>query len=130
MKKLITIIALVALAAPAALAAPPPGKGNQGGQSGSGTSASSPAQQCKELLRTMGVSDFRSAYGSGNGANAMGKCVSRLTQASSSDADNAAKKCKAERALNPAAFRDKYGTNINKANAFGKCVSRSVKSSS
>jgi MYXO-CTERM domain-containing protein len=36
---------------------------------------------------------------------------------------NAAKKCKAERALDPEAFREQYGTNPNKHNAFGKCVS-------
>ena len=37
---------------------------------------------------------------------------------------NAAKKCKAERAANPEAFKTTYGTNANKANAFGKCVSK------
>ena len=36
---------------------------------------------------------------------------------------NAAKACKAERALDPEAFREKYGTNRNGANAFGNCVS-------
>lgn len=39
--------------------------------------------------------------------------------------DNAAKKCKAERAkMGEQAFADRYGTNANKRNAFGKCVSR------
>jgi hypothetical protein len=38
-------------------------------------------------------------------------------------ADNPAKTCAAERALDPAAFLDDYGTNVNKANAFGMCVS-------
>ena len=37
---------------------------------------------------------------------------------------NAAKACKAERAVNADAFKTKYGTNPNKANAFGKCVSK------
>ena len=37
---------------------------------------------------------------------------------------NAAKTCKAERALGVDAFTAKYGTNKNKANAFGKCVSK------
>jgi hypothetical protein len=37
---------------------------------------------------------------------------------------NAAKKCKAERANGAEAFKNKYGTNGNKANAFGKCVSK------
>ena len=40
---------------------------------------------------------------------------------------NAAKACKAERALGAQAFKDKYGTNANKANAFGKCVSQLAK---
>jgi hypothetical protein len=37
---------------------------------------------------------------------------------------NAAKECRAERSEDPAAFREKYGTNENKKNAFGKCVSQ------
>jgi hypothetical protein len=37
---------------------------------------------------------------------------------------NAAKKCKAERAKGAEAFKNTYGTNGNKANAFGKCVSK------
>ena len=37
---------------------------------------------------------------------------------------NAAKACKAERALGVQAFKNKYG---NKANAFGKCVSQLAK---
>lgn len=36
---------------------------------------------------------------------------------------NAAKECKAERALDPDAFKAKYGTNKNDKNAYGKCVS-------
>jgi hypothetical protein len=37
---------------------------------------------------------------------------------------NAAKECKAERRLDPAAFAETYGTNANGKNAFGKCVSQ------
>jgi hypothetical protein len=40
---------------------------------------------------------------------------------------NAAQQCKTERTADPAAFRDKYGTNENKSNAFGKCVSTTVR---
>lgn len=40
---------------------------------------------------------------------------------------NAAKECKAERTLDPAAFALKYGTNGNHRNAFGKCVSQKAK---
>jgi hypothetical protein len=44
-----------------------------------------------------------------------------------SAAKNAAKACKAERALGAQAFKDRYGTNVNRANAFGKCVSQLAK---
>ena len=45
-----------------------------------------------------------------------------------SDTKNAAKKCKAERKLDPAAFKQKYAPNHpTGANAFGKCVSQQVK---
>jgi hypothetical protein len=44
-----------------------------------------------------------------------------------SDDKNAAKKCKAERKRDAAAFATKYGTNPNKSNAFGKCVSAQEK---
>jgi hypothetical protein len=37
---------------------------------------------------------------------------------------NAAKECKAERAEDPDAFADTYGTGPRKRNAFGKCVSQ------
>jgi hypothetical protein len=37
---------------------------------------------------------------------------------------NAAKECKAERAEDPDAFADTYGTGPKKRNAFGKCVSQ------
>jgi hypothetical protein len=36
---------------------------------------------------------------------------------------NAAQECKAERAEDPDAFKETYGTNKNGKNAFGKCVS-------
>jgi hypothetical protein len=37
---------------------------------------------------------------------------------------NAAKQCKAERALDPETFANDYGTGPKKRNAFGKCVSQ------
>jgi hypothetical protein len=40
---------------------------------------------------------------------------------------NAAKECRAERALDPAAFAETYGTNANRRNAFGKCVSKKAR---
>jgi hypothetical protein len=68
-----------------------------------------------------------------NKRNAFGKCVSAQVKDADEAAEdeareNAAKKCKAERAqLGVEAFRAKYGTNPNKRNAFGKCVSKLVK---
>jgi hypothetical protein len=44
-----------------------------------------------------------------------------------SAADDAAKKCKAERDSMGIEFRKKYGTNHNLMNAFGKCVSSKSK---
>ena len=75
---------------------------------------------------------FVEKYGTNKrGTNAFGKCVSaKEDQAEDQDHDaivNAAKTCRAERATDPAAFREKYGTNRNKRNAFGKCVSKLAK---
>jgi hypothetical protein len=79
-----------------------------------------------------GGKTFDQFYGTNkNGKNAFGKCVSQKSQQSDqarSDAIvNAAKQCKAERKADPAAFKQKYGTNKNKSNAFGKCVSSKAK---
>jgi hypothetical protein len=72
---------------------------------------------------------FAAKYGTNkHGTNAFGKCVSqKQDKAEQSDHDaivTATKQCRDERAKDPAAFRDKYGTNHNKRNAFGKCVSK------
>jgi hypothetical protein len=122
MTRLVIIASLFALAVPAAFAAPPGGQGN-------GSAAATPAELCAEQLKTMGAPGFQSTYApNGPASSAMGKCISRQTQAASADADNAAKTCKAERAsMSETAFADKYGTNKNKRNAFGKCVSKLAK---
>jgi hypothetical protein len=72
---------------------------------------------------------FTEKYGTGKkGRNAFGKCVSGKSRQLTNDAQdeivNASRKCRAERALDRAAFAEKYGTNRNNRNAFGKCVSR------
>jgi hypothetical protein len=76
---------------------------------------------------------FDQFYGTnGNGKNAFGKCVSSHARSSSQQSessqvkaeDNAARQCRKEQSADPAAFKDKYGTNANKSNAFGKCVSQ------
>ena len=85
------------------------------------------AQQCF-AERAADADGFREKYGqNANKRNAFGKCVSTLAKKELAEEIletlNAAKECKAERAEDPDAFREKYGTNANKANAFGKCVS-------
>jgi hypothetical protein len=81
---------------------------------------------------THGGKTFDQFYGNGpNGANALKRCISLKTRAAAaearSDTLNAAKQCKAERALDAPAFRAKYGKNANDRNAFGKCVSALAK---
>jgi len=80
----------------------------------------------------MGVATFRHTYGTNkNRRNAFGKCVSKrqhATDAATAEGKrNAAKDCKAEESLDPAAFAKKYGTGKNQRNAYGKCVSQSAK---
>lgn len=72
---------------------------------------------------------FAQFYGVGKQhANAMQRCIQSKRQAASvADREataNAARQCKAERKLNEAAFKAKYGTNESKSNAFGKCVAK------
>lgn len=72
---------------------------------------------------------FAQFYGVGKqDANALQRCVQSKRQAASAEdreaTVNAARQCKAERKLNEAAFKAKYGTNESKSNAFGKCVSK------
>ncbi len=79
-----------------------------------------------------GGKSFDQFYGNGpNGANALKRCISLKTRAAAAEAKsatlNAAKQCKAERALGAPAFRAKYGKNANDRNAFGKCVSALAK---
>jgi hypothetical protein len=118
------VLAAAAVTASAALAAEgPPGK--------------SPAQFCKSELATLGAANFKSLYApGGSGANAMGKCVSKHAQAARVNRTNAAKACKAERAMPEAEFRathdgksfaEFYGKNENDRNAYGKCVSSKAK---
>jgi hypothetical protein len=74
---------------------------------------------------------FEQYYGTGNGKNAFGKCVSDKAKAENAADDaaelRAAKTCKRERSGDPAAFKTRYGTNRTKSNAFGKCVAKTAK---
>ena len=80
-----------------------------------------------------GGKTFDQFYGTNkDGKNAFGKCVSAKSQQSDQARTeaivSASKQCKTERKSDPAAFKQKYGTNKNKSNAFGKCVSSKAKS--
>jgi hypothetical protein len=89
-------------------------------------------QQDPNFAATHGGKTFDQFYGTGKrGKNAFGKCVaSKSSEAAAEQSEatiNAAKACKVERASDPVAFKNKYGTNKNKSNAFGKCVSKHAK---
>jgi hypothetical protein len=137
-RTLIVLAAFLTLSVPAALAAPPEGKGKP---ENPGQSAAAPGQQatknaakaCK-AERALDPAAFKTNYGTNaNKSNAFGKCVSGKVKKAEEQAEtqeareNAAKTCKAERALNLEAFKTKYGTNASKTNAFGKCVSKLAK---
>ncbi len=141
-RALVAIAALLVLAVPAALATPPADKGKDKKPPASATAPGqteekNAAKKCKAERERLGAQAFMDKYGTNaNKRNAFGKCVS--SQAKKADEEdeadeaeakeNAAKKCKAERAqIGLEAFRAKYGTNANKKNAFGKCVSKHAK---
>jgi hypothetical protein len=116
---LFTLLGLLAVSAPA-LADP-------------ASSTPSPGSQCRMERSDMGLQVFRQTYGTNkNRHNAMGKCVSKRTHATEDAADtakqNASQACKAEKAADPAAFAQKYGTGKKGANAHGKCVSQKARS--
>jgi hypothetical protein len=92
---------------------------------------SNAATSCK-AERAEDPGAFADKYGTGKkGRNALGKCVSQTASASATArheaTENAARACRRERADDPGAFADKYGTGKRKRNAFGKCVSAAVK---
>ena len=98
----------------------------QNAQNRSNASASCRAERAADPVA------FAAQYGTGkNHKNAFGKCVSSKAKTAAAKqvhaTVNAAKDCRAERQADPAAFKDRYGTNANKSNAFGKCVSGKVK---
>ena len=99
------------------------------------------AKQCKAerddagFAAAHGGKTFEQFYGTGNGSNAYGKCVSQKAKAQKAEADeedeaqeedriNAAQTCKKAKRDDPAKFEQDYGS---RRNAFGKCVSRTAK---
>jgi hypothetical protein len=96
-----------------------------------GETVANAAQTCK-AERDADPTAFAATYGTNaNGRNALGKCVSaKVAEEVAEEAeefDNAAQQCRDERAADPAAFTEQWGTNTNKRNAFGKCVSKTAK---
>ena len=89
------------------------------------------ARSCQALKTSLGEATFKSTYGTNaDKSNAMGKCVSKWTQAEHQNRHEAAAACKAEQAdANFAAahggktFAQFYGTGKNGANAMNKCIS-------
>jgi hypothetical protein len=117
----LTLLGVLALSAPALATGSDPATG-----------APSAQKQCRTERSAMGVDLFRMAYGTNhNRHNAFGKCVSKRTHATENAADeakqNASQECKAEKAADPAAFAEQYGTGKHGANAHGKCVSQKAK---
>ena len=120
MRKYLLALGIVALAVPATALADDQGQ-----------SEKSPAEMCTAERTAMGPDNFKSAYGTNNGSNAFGKCVSKKATATQENHANAAKQCKAEEddsnfaaAHDGKTFTQFYGTNKTGANAFGKCVSK------
>jgi hypothetical protein len=97
------------------------------------------SKECKAEAEALGAEAFAAKYGTGNGKNAHGRCVSQKAKQHEAEADekdqeliadrkNAAKTCAGERKeIGREAFAAKYGTNKTKSNAFGKCVSQTAK---
>jgi hypothetical protein len=139
-RTLVVVVAFLSLAVSAALAAPPADKGKPEKSAKTQAAQDNAAKKCK-AERAADPTAYRAKYGS----NGVGKCIAGQKQKSKDEKakdddeatkdekaeENAAKKCKAERErLGVQAFKDKYGTNVNKANAFGKCVSKLSKEKS
>ena len=78
---------------------------------------------CKAERAALGTKLFRSTYGS----QPMAACGRRTLDEAQEAVANAARSCVAERADDPAAFREAHGSNGNKRNAFGACVVKKAK---
>ena len=101
-------------------------------------------QNADEFKAAHGGKTFTEFYGTGNGKNAHGKCVSQKAKENKAAADkqekqtavNSAQACRTEQDQNADEFKtahggktfaEFYGTNENGKNAFGKCVSTKSK---
>ena len=116
MRKLI-LGAVLALVLPGAAAAAPKEP----------TAADLAKAACKAEKHEMGTKLFKRTYAAKSVSKAMKACIAKTVPAAETEIKNAAKACKAERAADPDAFAEKYGTNENDKNAHGKCVSAKAK---
>jgi len=94
---------------------------------GKGKGVGAQAKACAKLKKA-DRDAFRATYGP---KRAMKKCIRgdapKAKTVAPKEFRNAAQECRAERADDPEAFKETYGTNANKRNAFGKCVSTKVR---
>lgn len=128
MRRLLVVAAFALLAMPGSALAADPIRGTAEDDTLTGTTAAgAPAptakSACKAEKHGMGTKLFKRTYGAKSTSKATAACIAARAPAVATDAKNAAKECKAERADDPAAFAEKYGTNESKKNAYGKCVS-------
>ncbi len=109
------------------------------GETPPGPDRENAARACKALRTSMGLDQFRLAYGTAesNRRNAFGRCVRQWTRTERLNRLSARSQCAAERSdANFAAahggktFQQFYGTGPRGANAFGRCVSLKAKSAS
>jgi hypothetical protein len=98
-----------------------------------------PATECKALLKAQGTTNFTHAWGAKGKGRAYGECVSwtakQEAQQRQAAQSNAAKQCRAEKAMPDADFKaahdgktfaQTYGAKNANA-AYGKCVSTKAK---
>ena len=137
MRKLITLAALLALVLPAAALADNGKSHNSENPPAAESQQPTASQTCKQQRVAIGMANFKLLYGTNaKRTNALGKCVAKLATAKRVAVSNAAKTCKAERALSDEEFKaahenktfaQYYGTGKNGKNAYGKCVSSHAK---
>ena len=88
------------------------------------------ARSCQALKTSLGEATFKSTYGTNaDKSNAMGKCVSKWTQAEHQNRHEATASCKAAQAdagfaaaHDGKSFAQFYGTGKNGANALSRCI--------
>src|SRR4051812_3906652 len=103
------------------------------------TDKSNAAKECKSLLKAEGASNFTHAWGAKGKGRAYGKCMSSKAKEEASERQDAhqdaAKQCKAEKAMSDADFKASHGGKTfadfygakNANSSFGRCVSVKAK---